>query len=59
LEQVERAYRELAKQVHPDRGGNAEQFKRLQALYEQAKRQAKRSTAPSQEPRPTAAASDS
>jgi hypothetical protein len=42
LEDVERAYRELAKQAHPDRGGNVEQFKRLQVIYEQAKRQAGR-----------------
>ena len=59
LEEVERAYRELAKKVHPDRGGNVEQFKRLQALYEQAKRQAKRPASPIQEPRPTATAGDS
>ena len=59
LEEVERAYRELAKRVHPDRGGNVEQFKRLQALYEQAKRQAKRPASPVQEPRPTATAGDS
>lgn len=42
LEEVERAYRELAKQAHPDRGGDVEQFKRLQAAYERAKRQAAR-----------------
>jgi hypothetical protein len=42
LEDVEQAYRELAKQTHPDRGGNVEQFKRLQVIYEQAKRQAGR-----------------
>lgn len=42
LEEVERAYRELAKQAHPDVGGDVEQFKRLQAAYERAKRQAAR-----------------
>jgi hypothetical protein len=42
LEDVERAYRELAKRTHPDVGGNIEQFKRLQLVYEQAKRQAGR-----------------
>ncbi|QDT72723.1 J domain-containing protein [Lacipirellula limnantheis] len=40
VDDVERAYRELAKQAHPDRGGDVEQFKRLQAAYERAKRQA-------------------
>lgn len=42
LEEIERAYRELAKQAHPDRGGDVQQFKRLQAAYERAKRQAAR-----------------
>lgn len=41
LEEIDRAYREHVKQVHPDLGGNAEQFKRLQKVYEQAKRQAR------------------
>lgn len=59
LEEVEQAYRELAKKVHPDRGGNAEQFKRLHTLYEQAKRQAKPPASPVREPRPTATAGDS
>ena len=59
LEEVERAYRELVKQAHPDRGGNVEQFKRLQAIYEQAKLQASRRVRPAQEPQPAATASDS
>lgn len=42
LEDVERAYRERVKEAHPDRGGTVEQFKRLQVIYEQAKRQAAR-----------------
>lgn len=42
LEDVERAYRERVKEAHPDRGGTVEQFKRLQVIYEQAKRQATR-----------------
>jgi hypothetical protein len=42
LEEVERAYREQAKQAHPDRGGSVEQFKRLQIIYEQARRQLRR-----------------
>lgn len=42
LEDVERAYREQAKLAHPDRGGTVEQFKRLQIIYEQARRQLRR-----------------
>lgn len=62
LEEVERAYRELAKQAHPDRGGDVEQFKRLQAAYERAKRRvARRGPAAhhkSQEPQSSTAAND-
>jgi hypothetical protein len=61
LEDVERAYRELAKQAHPDRGGNVELFKRLQVIYEQAKRQASRGgrlREPTQEAQSPAAAND-
>ncbi|BBO32477.1 J domain-containing protein [Lacipirellula parvula] len=46
LEEVERAYREQAKQAHPDRGGTVEQFKRLQIIYEQARRQLRRQAGP-------------
>ena len=35
---IHRAYRTLAKQSHPDRGGHVEQFKQLQTAYEQALR---------------------
>ena len=59
LDEVEWAYRELVKQAHPDRGGNVEQFKRLQAIYEQAKRQASRRARSAQNPQPAATASDS
>jgi hypothetical protein len=60
LDDVERAYRELAKQAHPDRGGNVEQFKRLQTIYEQAKRQAaRRGGSSAQKPQPVAATNDS
>jgi hypothetical protein len=59
LDEVERAYRELVKQAHPDRGGNVEQFKRLQAIYEQAKRQASRRGPSAQKPQPAATTSDS
>lgn len=38
LEQVETAFRELAKITHPDAGGDAASFKRLQRNYEIAKR---------------------
>ena len=58
LDDVERAYRELAKQAHPDRGGNVEQFKRLQAIYEQAKRQARRARS-AQDPQSAVTVSDS
>jgi hypothetical protein len=34
--QVKAAYRQLAKNAHPDRGGNNEEFLALQAAYEQA-----------------------
>ena len=33
---VNSAYRSLAQRVHPDHGGNAEDFKRLHAAYEEA-----------------------
>ena len=46
LEEVERAYREQAKLAHPDRGGTVEQFKRLQIIYEQARRQLRRQAGP-------------
>ena len=59
LEEVDRAYRELVKQAHPDRGGNVEKFKRLQAIYEQAKKQAARRSRSAQEPQPTATGSNS
>ena len=42
LAEVEQAYRERAKEAHPDLGGTVEKFKRLQVIYEQAKRQASR-----------------
>jgi hypothetical protein len=38
-EDVERAYRELALKLHPDHGGDAKQFARLQRNYELAKRE--------------------
>jgi len=31
---IKTAYRKLAMETHPDRGGNPEQFKRVQAAYE-------------------------
>jgi len=34
-ETVERAYRRRVKQVHPDRGGSVEAFRRVRAAYEQ------------------------
>jgi hypothetical protein len=35
-EQIKAAYRRMARQHHPDCGGNAEKFKELQAAYERA-----------------------
>jgi hypothetical protein len=35
-EQIQRAYRARAKQVHPDAGGSQEQFVKLRNSYEQA-----------------------
>jgi hypothetical protein len=35
-ERIKAAYRRLAKEHHPDRGGNGEEFKRLQEAYEMA-----------------------
>ena len=34
-EEVKEAYRDLAKEHHPDRGGNEEKFKEIQEAYEQ------------------------
>lgn len=34
-EKIKRAYRELAKKTHPDQGGSAEEFKKVQNAYEQ------------------------
>jgi DnaJ-class molecular chaperone len=34
-EKVKKAYRELAKEHHPDRGGDEERFKEIQAAYDQ------------------------
>ncbi|MFB6244486.1 MAG: J domain-containing protein [Halobaculum sp.] len=31
---IKRAYRERVKEVHPDRGGDREQFKRVNRAYE-------------------------
>jgi hypothetical protein len=38
LEDIEQAYRNLAKHAHPDGGGDNAQFKRLHANYERAKK---------------------
>ena len=38
LEQVRAAYRSRSKEVHPDLGGNPDEFVRLQSAYEQALR---------------------
>lgn len=35
-EDVKRVYREMAKKLHPDNGGDAEEFKRLQSQYDEA-----------------------
>jgi len=35
-EEIRAAYRRLARATHPDAGGNAEDFKKIQAWYEQA-----------------------
>lgn len=37
-EEVKRAYREKAKEHHPDKGGDKEQFIRLQLAYEMIKK---------------------
>jgi len=37
-EDVKRAYRDKAKLLHPDKGGNEEQFKRIQIAYEVIKK---------------------
>jgi len=34
FEQVKKRYRELAKQMHPDRGGSSEAFQQLQQEYQ-------------------------
>jgi hypothetical protein len=36
VDEVKAAYRELAKRVHPDRGGSHDRFLKVQAAYEQA-----------------------
>jgi hypothetical protein len=38
LDDLERVYREQAFRLHPDRGGDVQEFKLLQANYERAKR---------------------
>lgn len=38
LKALKMRYRELARQAHPDRGGDPERFKVLQSLYERARR---------------------
>jgi hypothetical protein len=38
LDELETAYRELARRLHPDRGGDAEKFKQMHLDYERAKR---------------------
>lgn len=40
-EEVKRAYREKVKQVHPDRGGDTEEFKRVREAYTTAKKHTK------------------
>ena len=37
-EQVQSAYRRLAKEHHPDRGGDADQFRAIKDAYEQLKK---------------------
>jgi hypothetical protein len=37
-EEINAAYKELAKKHHPDRGGDEEEFKKLHAAYEEAMR---------------------
>lgn len=36
IEDVKRTYRDLAKKLHPDCGGNAEEFKKMSAEYQTA-----------------------
>ena len=36
IEEVKRAYRELARLLHPDQGGNTARFQQLQQVYEAA-----------------------
>ncbi len=37
IDDIKEAYRELVKEVHPDLGGNQEEFKRIQSAYEDLK----------------------
>ena len=39
-EAVRRAYRRRVKEVHPDQGGDEEEFQRVQEAYDAAKRYA-------------------
>jgi len=40
--EIKRAYRKLVLEVHPDQGGDAARFKRVQAAYETLKDPARR-----------------
>lgn len=44
LAEIKRAYRSRALETHPDRGGDAELFRRVQRAYEQAVLRSRRST---------------
>jgi curved DNA-binding protein len=51
--QIKQAYRTLVKQHHPDRGGDAEQFKRINEAYETLKDPASRQQYDNPQPQPS------